>query len=83
MADFVATDPATAPVTASPQITIQIGINPGVIYQFYILAANSIGDGDASTVVSYIAAGVPGSPRDITKVSADATQVTLGWLEPL
>ena len=60
-------------MTASPQVTIQIGVNPGVIYQFVILATNEIGDSESSEIVSYIAAEAPGVPRSIIKDSADAT----------
>ena len=70
---FIPTDPATAPVVANPQVTIQIGINPGLIYQFVIVAQNDIGDSVMSDVVSYIAAEVPGAPRSVSEVSADAT----------
>ena len=47
------------------------------------MAVNEIGDSDFSAKVSYIAAQAPDTPRSIAKVSADASQITLSWLEPL
>lgn len=70
---FVPANPATAPATVSPQVQIQIGINPGVTYQFKVLAVNEIGEGSFSTVSSFIAAEVPGEPRSVAKASADAS----------
>ena len=70
-------------MVASPQVTITSGINPGVIYQFRVLATNEIGNSNFSDTVSFIAAEVPGTPRSVAKVSADASQITLSWLEPL
>jgi fibronectin type 3 domain-containing protein len=72
--------------TVSPSITeyqIQAGILTGYYYQFYVIANNEIGDSLASETVTYIASDTPDAPRDVQKVTADASHITILWLVPL
>jgi hypothetical protein len=58
------------------------GLAGGATYLFKVRAINIYDIGDFSTVLSVIAADVPGKP-DIASVTLENTSVRITWLSPL
>ena len=54
----------------------------GFTYQFTVSAVNEVGEGDQSVAAEFIAGTLPSVPRNLAKVSADVTQITISWDAP-
>lgn len=54
----------------------------GQIFRFAVSAVNEIGEGQPSDPTNIIAGDLPSPPLNLTKVSADANQITFSWSAP-
>lgn len=54
-----------------------------VQYNFQVTATNSAGEGSASPALSFIAAGAPGAPINLSVVSTSTGSITITWDPPV
>lgn len=58
------------------------GLGDGNVYQFKVEAVNDIGTGEASDVVSFVAASIPAAPSTPTFETATKTTLSIAWNPP-
>ena len=55
--------------TENKIFTKSSNLNPGSVYQFYVIAVNTIGESPPSEIISIMAASLPQAPTTFTTVS--------------
>ena len=58
------------------------GLTTGEIYQWKVVAANTLGRSPASSALVVIAAVIPEAPAVPTSSFADETSITIDWTPP-
>ena len=57
-------------------------LSAGQDYQLYVIAHNSIGESEPSSVITIKAASEPSAPDTFTTVSQSTTAITISWAAP-
>ena len=68
--------------TSSSSYTKSSDLTAGVEYQFYVVAANQVGDSVPSSVITIMAADKPQPPSVFTTVAQSVESITISWQEP-
>jgi hypothetical protein len=77
------TDVTSSGTLSGLTFTTASTLTTGQTYKFVVIATNAVGDSTMSPQsANLMAAVLPGAPATISKVSADASSITVGWTSP-